>query len=513
VTINQINENGVRSLSDAAGLSLKPNEAEVFARLGEGLLGLMATVEDLPSGAGANARQPQAAPESDKGPDPLNAFARRCRVYESGEGDRPLEGVRVAVKDCIAVAGVELSAGSSVLRGFVPSRHSTVVSRLVSAGASIEAITNMDCLAMSAAGDSSVFGPTLCPQDPTRLAGGSSSGSAACLHYEDIDISIGTDTGGSVRVPSSWCGVLGLKPTYGLVSYRGVVSVDHRFDHVGPMARTARELARVMDVMAGWDALDPRQTGGRPELQFEESLSRYATSLPGVRVGVMAEGTAEQFGVEPAVREAFQAGVEAMRRLGISVVEVSVPEQATAGPIMFSMLAEGFAALMAAGGNGYQWEGEYWPELADAIHAGMRDGAGDLSPQVKMAMILGRYAQAQYSGRRYAQAANGRSQLRAGYDRALADCDFVILPTVPALPYKNDISLPLEDRIMRSWATVGNTSSTNITGHPAISLPLATASSLPVGVMAVGRHHADADLVAFAAALEAAVGWNSIAVA
>lgn len=505
---HDISSDQLNSVADGLGISLSSAETEDLGALANVLVGVMAAVHDLPSGVEAPvpAARGQITPPT-AADDPLNAIVQWCHV-KAEDASGPLSTMRVAVKDCIAIAGIPMTAGSSILRDFVPSIDSTVVRRVLAAGGEIVAVTNMDSLAMAAGGDSSVYGPTLCPLDVQRTAGGSSSGSAAALHYDSVDVSLGTDTGGSVRVPSSWCGVLGLKPTHGVVPYTGVLAIDQRFDHVGPLSRTVADMAQLMQVIAGNDGIDPRQRQQVPAVDYVAAAAQASTSLAGCRIGLVSEAFSAEIGVDPQVDKAVRAAVEKLVKLGAEVTEVSIPEHLAASPVMFSMLAEGLAALLAAGGNGYQWEGEYWPELSAAIHAGMPRYAAELSPQVKLSLIVGTHMQQQFSGGSYARASNARRWLRAGYDRALSECDILLMPTTPGLPHVNDPDLNRPDRVMRSWGVLANTSPTNITGHPAITMPMATVGQLPVGVMAVARSFEDARLLALASTIEQSIGWN-----
>ena len=170
-----------------------------------------------------------------------------------------LSGLRLAMKDSVAIAGIPLTCGSAILQGFVPRYDATVTDRILRAGAEIVCITNMDDLAFSGGGESSWYGPTRNPFDPERSAGGSSSGAAAALWYDGIDLAVGCDQGGSIRAPASWCGVVGLKPTHSLVPYTGIAGIDATFDHCGPLARTAEGTALLLQAMAGQDPGDPRQ--------------------------------------------------------------------------------------------------------------------------------------------------------------------------------------------------------------------------------------------------------------
>src|SRR5437773_7337474 len=212
-------------LADAHHFRMDPNALADF----EALLDLLLpALDDLWHAADSPAppeyaeRDPGSRPAP--GTDPLNAIVRRCSVKGAATG--ALAGKRIGVKDNIAVAGIPMTCGSRVLEGYVPERDATIVERVLRAGAEIVAVLNMDDFAFAAAGDTSAYGPTLNPHDPRHLAGGSSGGSAAALHYADVDLTLGGDQGGSIRVPSSWCGTVGLKPTHGLVPYTGIVGID-----------------------------------------------------------------------------------------------------------------------------------------------------------------------------------------------------------------------------------------------------------------------------------------------
>ncbi len=441
------------------------------------------------------------------GEDPYNAVVRWCSASLEG-ADGPLAGTRIGLKDTIAVAGIPLTGGSNLLRGFVPTIDSTVTRRLLDAGAEIVAMLNMDYLAFSGGGDSSAYGPTLCPFDPTRTAGGSSSGSAAGLHYDGIDMTLGCDQGGSIRVPAAWSGVVGLKPTHGLVPYSGILGIEQLIDHVGPMARTSADVARLLQVIAGGDGIDPRQSADPPERDYVRAVAEAPDSLRGLRVGVLQEGFSEDVGIEPATEAATRGAIESLAELGADLVEVSVPQHLGAGPIAFSLYMEGMTSLMAAGGNGNQWRGRYWPELALALAAGFRDFADDLSDQMKLTLICGTHLRRRYLGAAYAMAQNRVPWLRAAYDRALDEVDVLVLPTCPVRPHRVDPDLSPSERVIRGWDVLANTGPLNVTGHPAISLPLAEAEGLPVGVMLIGRAFEDDRLLSAAQTMERALGWQ-----
>ena len=273
--------------------------------------------------------------------DPFNAIVRRCTLKGAHTGR--LAGKRFGLKNNISVAGMPMSCGSLVLDGYVPETDATIVTRLLDAGAEIVATLNMDNFAFSGAGDTSAQGAVLNPHNPEHLAGGSSGGSAAALFYDDIDITIGGDQGGSIRIPASWCGVVGLKPTHGLVPYTGIAGFDNSFDHAGPMARTAADAALTLEVIAGKDPLDPRQ-GDIPVQAYTQALE---DGVRGLRIGILAEG----FGLElsePDVEEAVRKAQEVFNELGAETMPVSVPAHKEASGIVWGLLAEGTTAPSSA---------------------------------------------------------------------------------------------------------------------------------------------------------------------
>jgi amidase len=281
--------------------------------------------------------------------DPCNAIVRWINVQATGaEADEGvLAGKKVALKDMFAIGGIPLTFGSSVMRGFTSDEDSAVTRHLLEAGAEIVAVTNMEAFAFSAGGESSSYGAVLNPFDLGRTACGSSNGSAAALAYDGIDLAFGTDSGGSVRVPSSWCGMVGLKPTHGLVPYTGTISADWRFDHAGPMARTAEMVAAGMDAVVEERTIDHvrRDVFVHEPGAFGGAVAAAPERFDGLKLGVLTEGFS--FAEDPdapagtvetanAVREA----IERFRELGAEVREISIPEHLTGADIMFTALAE-----------------------------------------------------------------------------------------------------------------------------------------------------------------------------
>jgi amidase len=496
----------LKQLAGEAGFAIEPAEEEQFRVLADSILGIL---DGLDAQAPAEfplveaVRDPGRAPEP--GEDPYNAIVRWCRV-KAQDADGVLSGKRLAMKDSVAIAGIPLTCGSRVLAGFVPTVDSVVTERILRAGGEIVAITNMDDLAFSGGGDSSYYGATLNPFDPSRTAGGSSGGSAAALHYDGVDVSIGCDQGGSIRGPAAWCGVVGLKPTHGLVPYTGIVGIDQTFDHVGPMARSAIDAAALLDAIAGAHESDPRQHRVPPAPSYVSAVEQAPDNLERLRIGVVDQGFSEEVGAQPSVIEAVEGAVGRFETLGAAVRRISLPEHVQGGGIAFAGFIEGMTDLIASGGNGRGWAGRYWPELSTALGAGLRESAQELSAQMKITLVLGSYLRREYFGALYAKAQNLRPWQTRAYDRALADVDVLLMPTMPSPPHENDPSLPLADRVLRGWAVLSNTYPTDMTGHPALTIPAAEAEGLPVGVMLIGPRFTDDRLLSIAATYERRFG-------
>lgn len=481
-------------------------EAEVgeYLDLVEYVLGVVEEVEARPPEPVRPfpaARDPGRRPAA--GEDPLNAVVRWCRVAAGGEG--LLAGRRVALKDSVAVAGLPMTCGSRLLEGYVPQRDAVVTERILAAGGEIVAVTNMDDLAFSGGGDTSCYGPVLCPFDLGRTAGGSSGGSAAALWYEGVDLAVGGDQGGSIRVPAAWCGVVGLKPTHSLVPYTGILGIDQTFDHAGPMAATVEDAALLLQALAGKDDSDPRQREV-PVADYVRAVAEAPDDLRGIRIALVAEGfrgegTEEERAVGAAVRET----AERVRGLGAEVSERSLPEHLQAGGVAFAGYVEGMTALLSGGGNGYHWRGRYAPDLALALRRGLAERGGELPPQVKLVLTVGTHLRRQYLGAVYGKAQNLRPWLAAAYERALEGVDALLMPTTPGLPHPDE-PLSLAARVKRGWAVLANTYPTDFTGHPALTLPLAEVDGLPAGVMLVGHRFADDRLLALGRTMERALG-------
>jgi amidase len=472
--------------------------ADELAALQGMMPGQMAIVEQIdalpaePQDSVTRYRERKAGVRPSPQDDPLNAIVTRCSVKGAPSG--PLKGKRVGVKDSVSVAGIPASGGSSVLKGNVAASDATIVGRMLDAGAEIVATLNMDDFALSGDGTTSFYGPSRNPHNPEYCTGGSSCGSAAALYYDDIDLTIGTDQGGSIRIPASWSGVVGIKPTYGLVPYTGVMSIDPTLDHVGPMARSVSDVALLLEVIAGKDPLDPRQREVTTAL-YREALGK---SLDGIKLGVVREGFT-QAGAQDDVNAAVNRAVAALGKLGARATEISIPAHSDAASLLYAIVPEGMAMLARTNLQGTHHSGAYMPELA--AHFGQRypERANDLALTVKFMLVFGNLMRERYHGKFYAKAQLQRHALTAKYTAALGEYDALVMPSTPMKAHRLDERAP--------YSMITNTAPFDISGHPAVSVPCAKSNGLPVGLMIVGRHFEDATPLKIAYAYEQSVDW------
>lgn len=470
-------------------INLSEAEREEFAAVAPELLDAYERLEELEPSvptAPANADRSSSVPSDED--DPLNAFVRRCSVSGAAEG--PLEGYDVGLKDSISLAGIEMTCGSAVFSGYVPSTDATIVTQLLEAGATITGKLNMEDMAFSGSGEMSAHGPVLNPRNTDYLAGGSSSGSAAAVVNEDVDVTIGTDQAGSVRIPASWSGCIGHKPTYGLVPYTGIVGLGRSFDHAGPLARSVADCARALEAIAGADGLDPRQ-GAVPTEEYTEILDADPANLT---IGVLEEGFGHdesEAGVDETVDEALKAFAD----VGADLRQVSVPMHRDGLAIWNGIATEETAATIAGEGIGHFGNGYYDAELMAAFGRTRRKRADEFPPTVKLVVALGEYLAEEYHGRYYAKAQNLSRDLMAAYDDVLTDVDVLAMPTTPQTAHKH-LEDPSRLQILeRAVNMLANTSPFDVTGHPALSVPAGTSEGLPVGLMFVGEAFDDATVL------------------
>jgi amidase/aspartyl-tRNA(Asn)/glutamyl-tRNA(Gln) amidotransferase subunit A len=448
-------------------------------------------VGDARSPTGAD---PGARTWTDPAENPHGAIAADCSVPPSSNG--PLDGTRVGVKDVIAVAGIPMRCGSATMRGFVPASDATVVDRLRAAGASITAKTACDEFAGSARGTTGHGAPITNPHDDERTAGGSSGGSAAAVAAGRVDAALGTDTGGSVRIPASFCGVVGYKPTYGLVPLTGVVENTYTQDHVGTFTDTLTDAAALLAAMAGADDADPASLAAAGRSEYRVGGYRDAVASPpdpaDLRFGVLEEGTGE--GVADRVEERTETAVDALNDAGATVRPVSVDSFHDARPIKNALSFVELATHWRDGAAPYRRGGV--DEIIQTGFARARAAAsGELSDFYMSKLLAGARVVEAHNGRPYVRAQAARERLREAFEAALDDVDALLLPTMP------DVAPPIAGVDDWTYDYARNTRAANVTRLPAVTVPNGTTSGLPVGLQLIGPAFHDADLLATAAAV------------
>ena len=409
-----------------------------------------------------------------------------------------LDGVPLAVKDLFLTRGVPTTAGSRILEGWLPPCDATAVERLEAAGAVLLGKLNLDEFAMGSSTENSAYKPCRNPWDLTRTPGGSSGGSAAAVAARLAHGALGTDTGGSIREPAAFCGVVGVKPTYGRVSRFGVVAFASSLDQVGPLARTVEDAALLLGAVAGHDPRD-MTSSARPVGDYLAGLEDGAR---GLRIGVPREWLGD--GLEPGTLAAVRAALEAYQRLGATLVEVSLPHS------RYGIAAYYIIAPAEASSNLARYDG---------VRFGLRAGAGGglremyaetrqegFGPEVKRRIMLGTYALSSgYYDAYYLRAQKVRTLVRRDLDQAFERCDLVAGPVAPGVAFR--LGERVEDPLRMYLADVF-TITANLAALPALSVPCGrdAATGLPVGLQLVGRPFDEATLLRAARALEREVG-------
>ncbi len=435
-------------------------------------------------------------------PDENRLGAWYVKAEISTRDDGPLAGKRIVVKDNVAVAGLPLMNGSRALEGYVPAEDATVVTRLLDAGAIIVGKATCEDLCFSGSSFTSKPGPVRNPWSLDRSTGGSSSGSAALVAAREVDLAVGADQGGSVRMPAAWCGIVGHKPTYGLVPYTGGFPIERTIDHLGPMGMTVPDVAGMLQVMAGVDGLDPRQID-IPEP--EDYIAATARDIRGMRVGLVLEGFGRPGLSDPRVDDTVRSAAEAFERLGARVGEVSIPIHSAGAMDIWNVIATDGAAYQMLGGNGHGLNAQGYTDPAVMEYLGRRlpQFADELSGSVKLIGLSGSYGLRAFGGSYYARARRLVPHLIAAYDAALAEYDVLVMPTIPFPPGPLlDDTAPLDEYILTALGVALNTAPFDATGHPASSVPAGFVDGLPVGMMLIGRRFDDATVLQMSAAFE-----------
>lgn len=418
-----------------------------------------------------------------------------------------LKGKKVAVKDNVMVAGVPMMNGNSILEGYVPNVDATVVTRLLDAGAEIIGKTHCESYCISAGSHTGAKGPVQNPHKIGYSAGGSSSGSAVGVALGQADMAIGGDQGGSIRLPSSWSGIYGMKPSYGLVPYTGIMPIEIFIDHTGPMTASVEDNALMLEVIAGPDGYDSRQNGAAAKIEYSNMLEG---GVKGMRIAMVKEGFARPESEAASDAKARQA-VDLFKELGAKIDEVSIPDHLVGSAIWTPIGIEGITQTMMFGnGYGLSRSDLYVTSLIDKLQ-GWQLRANELSETTKVLTVLGRYIKKYHGTHYYGKAVNLTRRLTAAYDKVLNEYDLLLMPTAPMKATKLPSSdTSREEYVARALEQIGNTCPFNISHHPAMSIPCGMVDGLPIGLMLVGKHFAEATIYRAAYAFEQASNWKEI---
>ncbi|XP_032234642.1 amidase isoform X1 [Nematostella vectensis] len=434
-----------------------------------------------------------------KSQNPLNAWYWCCDIQGAASGK--LHGKTIAIKDNIPVAGIPMMNGSRILEGYVPDVDATVVTRVLDAGGRILGKSVCEDFCCSDESFSTATGPVLNPLDTTRSAGGSSSGSAALIASGVVDMAIGGDQGGSIRTPAAACGIVGLKPTYGLVPYTAISSIEMSHDHCGPMAKTVHDTALLLEAIAGLDkeGLDPRQPRDMPVQPVY--TKRLTGVISGVRIGLLKEGFSSL--VEPDVNVMVRRSAERLQQLGAVVEDVSVPWHSLGADLLIPIFVEGGANTMFDRFGGSSGLAYYNTHMQLAVARGLKTHTNDSAPTVKLTRMMARYLKEDYYGVFYSKSQNLRRELTRAYDEALSKYHVLIMPTVPKrTPKIPDGKVSIKEFVHTAFLQTCNTAPFDLSGHPALSINAGSSHGLPVGMMIVGRRFDDAMVLNVAHAYE-----------
>ena len=492
----------LREIAETIGLDLDDDEVAAYLRLlaptVEHYRRLDALPDELPPVK--YPRAPGYRPDATE--DPHNAWYHKTSIRGAAEGK--LKGKTVVLKDNVMLAGVPMMGGTSILEGYVPEIDATVVTRILDAGGEIVGKAAVDFL--SGGSHNNSLGPTHNPHKRGYSAGGSSSGCGVLVASGEVDMGIGGDQGGSIRVPAAYCGICGLKPTYGLVPYTGIAPIEVVLDHTGPMTRTVADNALLLEVIAGEDAYDPRQRGVTT-YPYSELLEG---GVRGMKIAVVPEGFAHH-NSEPDVDEKVRAAAGRFRDLGAQVSEVSIPMHGDMAPIYTPLAVEGLTQTMFwHDGFGMGRSDLYVTSFSD-LQRGWRGRANELPVPCKAFVMLGTYIAKHHGPHYYGKAINLTRKLRAAYDTVLAEHDLLLMPTTPmkATPIPAPDCGP-EENMDRAFEMTANTAPFDATHHPALSLPCGMSEGLPVGMMLVGRHFDEPTVYRAAHAFEQSADWRSL---
>ena len=417
------------------------------------------------------------------------------RMAAEGKALPPLAGVPVAIKDVMSTRGVRTTAGSKMLAKYIPPYDCTAVARMEAAGAVVLGKTNCDEFAMGSSNENSAFYPVHNPRDLSRVPGGSSGGSAAAVAADMAVAALGSDTGGSIRQPASFCGVVGLMPTYGRVSRYGLVAFASSLDHIGPLTRTVKDAAIVLRTIAGRDPMDSTSA----DVPVPDYVAEMEKPVRGLKIGVAREYLGE--GLDNEVRQAVESAIDKLKNLGCEIVEVSLPHTPYAIPAYYLIAtAEASSNLARYDGVRYSYRASGVKTLSEMYRRSRGEGFG---AEVKRRIMLGTYAlSAGYYDAYYLKAQKVRALLARDFEDAFSKVDAIVTPTSPTAAFR--LGEKSDDPLAMYLADI-YTVTADLAGIPAISIPCGqTREKLPIGLQILGKHFDEGTVLRVAHAFEQA---------
>ena len=435
----------------------------------------------------------------------IGAYLTLCKERATAQADRmdrmaaegkplpPLGGVPVAIKDVMCTMDVRTTAGSKILGNFIPPFDCTAVARLEAAGAIVLGKLNCDEFAMGSSNENSAFHPVRNPRDPSRVPGGSSGGSAAAVAADMAVVALGSDTGGSIRQPASFCGVVGMMPTYGRVSRYGLIAFASSLDHIGPLARTVRDAATVLRTIAGRDPMDATSA----DIPVPDYVAELDKPVRGLKVGVAKEYFGE--GLDAEVRNAVESAIQKLAQLGCEVIPVSLPHTQYAIPTYYIVAtAEASSNLARYDGVRYGYRAKNARTLSEMYRRTRDEGFG---AEVKRRIMLGTYVlSAGYYNAYYLKAQKVRTLLTRDFEEAFQKVDAIVTPTSPTAAFK--LGEKVNDPLAMYLADI-YTVTADLAGIPGISIPCGeTREKLPIGLQILGKHFDEATILRLAHAYE-----------
>ena len=494
----------LRQVADELGLSLTDADVESFIGLLRPSVAAYNVVDAMPDNLPPvrYPRTPGYRPPAAE--NKYNAWYVKTTVQGASRGK--LKGRTVVLKDNIMLAGVPMMNGAATLEGYVPNIDATVAERILDAGGTIVGKSHCENFCLSGGSHTNATGPVHNPHKMGYSAGGSSSGSAALVAAGEVDMAIGGDQGGSIRMPASFCGIYGMKATHGLVPYTGIMPIEIYVDHVGPMTANVADNALLLEVIAGADGYDPRQYNVKTHA-YTKALDG---GIKGMKIGVVTEGF-QQPNAEKEVNEKVRGAAKRLEKLGAKVGEVSIPMHMLGGALWMPIGVEGLTQTMMHGdGYGVSRPDLYVTSLMD-FHRNWRTRANEMSETTKLFTVLGTYVRKYYGSRYYGKAMNITRLLTAAYDAALAEYDLLLMPTTPIKATK----LPPPDASREQYVEcalnmISNTSPFDITHHPAMAIPCGMSAGLPVSMMLIGKHFDEPTIYRAAFAFEQSGAWQKM---